>query len=121
MTSVSDRQQEAWQHVTGVFDLILERVRPGVSARELFQEVDERLNAVGIGKFNHHLGHGIGLFPHEAPHLNPRWDDSFEEGDVFTVEPGLYDPELQAGLRIENNYVVTADGVELLTDFSTQY
>jgi Xaa-Pro aminopeptidase len=58
------------------------------------------------------------LFPHEAPHLNPHWDDYFEEGDVFAAEPGLYDPEqLRAGMRIENNYRVTNSGVELLTPF----
>ncbi len=69
------------------------------------------------GKFNHHLGHGIGLFPHEGPHLNPHWDDTFVEGDVFACEPGLYAPELHAGLRIENDYLVTASGVELLSPF----
>jgi len=70
------------------------------------------------GGFSHHLGHGIGLYPHEAPHLNPNWDDRFEEGDVFTVEPGLYSDELRGGIRLENNYRVTAGGVELLTEFS---
>ena len=70
-----------------------------------------------MGIFNHHLGHGIGLFPHEAPHLNPNWDDTFQEGETFTAEPGLYAPELRAGMRIENNYLVTHDGVECLTDF----
>jgi Xaa-Pro aminopeptidase len=67
--------------------------------------------------FNHHLGHGIGLFPHEAPHLNPHWDDTLEVGEVFAAEPGLYAPELKAGMRIENDYLVTATGVELLSDF----
>ena len=65
------------------------------------------------------LGHGIGLFPHEAPHLNPNWDDVFEVGDVFAVEPAVYaDDELQAGIRLENNYLVTESGVELLSDFA---
>ena len=36
---------------------------------------------------------------------------------MFTVEPGLYDERLRAGIRIEHNYLVTGDGVELLTDF----
>ena len=39
------------------------------------------------------------------------------EGEVFTVEPGLYAPELRAGMRIENQYLVTKDGVENLTPF----
>jgi Xaa-Pro dipeptidase len=71
----------------------------------------------GNGSFSHHLGHGIGLFPHEGPHLNPNWDDTFEVGDVFTAEPGLYTPELRAGIRLEQDYLVTENGVELLSDF----
>ena len=38
-------------------------------------------------------------------------------GMVFTVEPGLYAPELKAGIRLENDYLVTENGVELLSDF----
>jgi Xaa-Pro dipeptidase len=75
------------------------------------------LNDAPLGVFNHHLGHGIGLFPHEAPHLNPNWNDTFEVGDVFTCEPGLYDPILREGMRIENDYLVTESGVENLSDF----
>lgn len=69
--------------------------------------------------FPHHLGHGIGLCPHEAPRLNPHWDDTFEVGDTFTAEPGLYHPSLKAGLRIEENFLVTENGVEKLSNFST--
>ena len=44
----------------------------------------------------------------------------YQAGDVLAVEPGLYAPELKAGLRIEHNYQVTRDGVDLLTDFSVE-
>ncbi|MCO6455042.1 MAG: aminopeptidase P family protein [Pirellulaceae bacterium] len=117
VTSADHRQLEAWSLVTAVFGLVEREVRPGKSARELFQQAQMLLDTAKTGRFDHHLGHGLGLFPHEAPHLNPHWDDRFEQGDVFTVEPGLYAPELRAGMRIENNYRVTEDGVELLTDF----
>ena len=70
-------------------------------------------------RFFHHLGHGIGLFPHEAPRLNPNWDDVFEVGDVFTVEPGLYGEDLNAGIRIEHNYLVTEGGLERLSQYPT--
>ena len=117
VTQPTDEQLCAWEHVTAIFDMVEREVRPGVSARGLFEAAQTRLAEAPCGIFNHHLGHGIGLFPHEAPHLNPHWDDTFAEGDVFTVEPGLYDPKLQAGMRIENDYRVTADGVECLTPF----
>lgn len=117
VTDVSDQQHQAWELVTQVLAHVGRTVKPGKSCRELFNEAQAILDRAPVGVFNHHLGHGIGLFPHEAPHLNPNWDDVFEVGDVFTAEPGLYAPELKAGMRIENDYLVTETGVELLTPF----
>lgn len=116
VTKPSSEQLEAWSRIQGVFRLVETTVKPGVSARKLFEQAQSMLDEAPLGLFNHHLGHGFGLFPHEAPHLNPNWDDAFEAGDVFTVEPGLYAAELRAGLRLEQNYLVTQQGVELLTD-----
>ncbi len=120
VTQPADAQWEAWNHIMQVFAHVERTARPGTSARELFHEAEAILKQAPVGVFNHHLGHGIGLYPHEAPHLNPRWDDVLEPGDVFTVEPGLYAPELRAGIRIENNYLVTGGGIELLSDFPMQ-
>jgi Xaa-Pro aminopeptidase len=120
VTEASDVQQEAWGYIMKVFAHVEATVKPGKNAQTLFHEAQAILDKAPIGVFNHHLGHGIGLFPHEAPHLNPNWNDVFEEGDVFTAEPGLYAPELRAGMRIENDYVVTSDGVELLTPFALE-
>jgi len=117
VTEPTQEQLTAWSHIIQVFQHVEATVKPGKSARELFHEVQALLDQAPLGVFNHHLGHGIGLFPHEAPHLNPHWDDYFEVGDVFTVEPGLYAPELKAGMRLENDYLVTDTGVELLSDF----
>lgn len=112
-------QQEAHAVVVEVLATVERLVRPGVSCREVFAEAKSLLDAHLPGAFFHHLGHGIGLYPHEAPHLNPAWEDVFEEGDVFTAEPGLYHPSLRAGLRIEEDYLVTAEGVQKLTSFPT--
>ena len=59
----------------------------------------------------------MGLAPHEGPHLNPRWDDDLAEGDFIAVEPGVYSENLRAGVRLEQNYLITADGAKLLTDW----
>jgi Xaa-Pro aminopeptidase len=113
----TDEQLAAWEHILPVFDMVEREVKPGKRCRELFQQAYDWLNQKKPWEFEHHLGHGIGLFPHEAPHLNPCWDDVFQEGEVFAVEPGLYGAALRAGIRLENNYLVTATGVELLTPF----
>jgi Xaa-Pro aminopeptidase len=113
----TDVQHRTWEAIAAVFPVIERTVKPGVSCKAVFEQVQRQLDEFLPGSFNHHLGHGVGLFPHEAPHLNPRWDDTFETGDVIAVEPGLYSPELRAGIRLENNYRVTENGVELLTDF----
>jgi len=113
----TDAQQLAWQRICEVFPLVESTVRPGASCRKLFEEVQALLEKSKPWVFNHHLGHGVGLRPHEGPHLNPHWDDTFEEGDFFTAEPGLYHEELRHGIRLEENYVVTVDGVERLTDY----
>ncbi|HWL07532.1 MAG TPA: Xaa-Pro peptidase family protein [Planctomicrobium sp.] len=113
--SPTDQQLRAWSAIVQVLDFVEGTVRPGVSACELYRQAREILDEVIPGTFFHHLGHGIGLFPHEAPHLNDYWDDDFQEGDVFTAEPGLYAPELHTGIRLEQAYVVTAEGIRRLT------
>lgn len=113
----SNEQQCAWHTVAQVFELIEESVRPGVSCRRIFEEVHTFLGQSAPCVFDHHLGHGLGLAPHESPHINPCWDDYFEEGDLIAVEPGLYDRTLRAGVRLEQNYRVGAGSVELVSDW----
>jgi Xaa-Pro aminopeptidase len=114
----TDEQHTAWTHIMKVFQHVEATAKPGKNCKQLFDEAQAILKESPFGVFNHHLGHGIGLFPHEAPHLNPHWNDTFEVGDVFTAEPGLYDEKiLRAGMRLENDYVVTEKGVENLCPF----
>jgi Xaa-Pro dipeptidase len=116
----TDEQSRAWAGIAAVLEMVEKTVKPGVSCRTLFESAQAMLDDYCSGAFFHHLGHGFGLFPHEAPHLNPHWNDTFEKGDCFTAEPGLYTDELKAGIRLEQNYRVTGDGVERLTNFSLE-
>ncbi len=113
-------QTAAYERIMRAMRYVEETVRPGVSCKDVYQEVFAMLDGFRGWRFHHHLGHGIGLSAHEAPRLNPNWDDTFQIDDVITAEPGLYGEELRAGIRIENNYLVTPDGVELLSHFPTE-
>ncbi len=113
----TDAQHAAWERVTGALALVERIGRPGLRCRDLYDEVFAWLAEARVGSWSSHLGHGIGLSVHEAPRLNPNWDDVLEEGEVIAVEPALYAPELACGMRIENDYLVTATGLELLSPF----
>jgi len=110
-------QQLAWEAVVHIFELFTSLARPGVRCYDIFQAVQRELGQFSPWIFDHHLGHGVGLAPQEGPHLNPHWDDILSEGQYLAVEPGLYHEELRTGIRLEQNYLVTAQGVTLLTDW----
>lgn len=113
----TDEQLRAWETVVEALGRVERMVRPGVKCAEVYREIKAFLDGYAPDSFFHHLGHGVGLRAHEGPRLNPHYDDTFAEGDVFAAEPGLYSPALRAGIRLEHNYLCTADGVEKLTPF----
>jgi Xaa-Pro aminopeptidase len=118
----SDLQHRAWEIVLAAVSLAEGMIRPGVRARDVYWEVKNFLDSHEITQksFWHHAGHGIGIHGHEAPRIIPGTDDIFEEGDVITIEPGVYDASLQGGIRLEDNYVVRQNGLENLFDYPRQ-
>lgn len=110
-------QRKAHARILEAFEQIEDRLAPDLSCRGLFYEIDRMLNGWNGLAFTHHLGHGIGLDAHEVPRLNPEWDDVLQVGDVVAVEPALYDDELRAGIRLEQNYLITESGAERLSSF----
>lgn len=90
-------------------------VRPGVAAGEIDRAARSTLEAAGYGEyFTHRTGHGLGLEGHEAPWIMSGDQTVLEEGNVFSIEPGVY-LEGQFGVRIEDIVAVTADGARDLT------
>lgn len=116
----TDLQQSVYDHIAAILKSVPDMVRPGLDCREFFRELDAKLREhphlaqVGL---THHGGHGIGLRAHEGPDIGPERLGTFEVGNVFTVEPGAYTSELKAGIRLENNFLLTETGVENLSEF----
>lgn len=112
-------RQQALAHalVVETLDALEASIRPGSSCRAAYATAFDRLDGRHGWRFPHHLGHGVGLAAHEAPRLNPNWDDEFRVGDVFTLEPGLYGDGLNAGVRIEEEYRMTEQGPQRLSSF----
>ena len=110
-------QEKAHALVCDAMAYVESTAAPGVKCRDLFDHVHGMLDGQHGWRFFHHLGHGVGLAPHEAPRLNPNWDDTLAVGDVFTVEPGIYADDLRGGIRLEHDFLVTDGGVERLSQF----
>jgi Xaa-Pro aminopeptidase len=119
-----------WHRLTkSALDLAHAQVGPGASGRAIHEAVCDHYEAAGFPTqrtkepgtaldrgFFHGLGHGVGLEVHEAPSLGLTSGDELVAGDVVTLEPGLYRPDL-GGVRLEDLVLVTEDGAENLTAF----
>ncbi|MGB0714438.1 MAG: M24 family metallopeptidase [Phycisphaerae bacterium] len=68
-------------------------------------------------RFNHGLGHGLGLDVHESPRISWQSDDPLHAGEVVTIEPGIYLPGV-GGVRIEDDVLVTRTGCRVLSKLS---
>jgi Xaa-Pro aminopeptidase len=100
-----------------VYDSALDSIRPGASMAELDRSVRDGIAAMGYaGQPTHPICHGVGARAHEPPYPHQAGGGAFEEGMVLAVEPGAYWPG-GGGLRVEDNFLVTADGVEKLSSF----
>lgn len=90
-------------------------VRPGAVCRELDRLARSVIENAGFAEyFGHGLGHGVGVEVHEAPRLGKEEERRLVAGNMVTVEPGIYLPEV-GGVRLEDLLAVTEDGAETLT------
>lgn len=106
-----------YEAVYGANKAAREFARAGLSCEAVDRVAREVIEAAGLGEyFIHRLGHGLGLSVHELPNIVAGNPQILEPGMVFTIEPGVYIPGL-GGVRIEDNVVVTEDGIDVLTSY----
>ena len=105
----------AWEVLRQANEQVEQMLRPGVTGVEAHNLAEKVLADGGFGgKMGHGLGHGVGLVCHELPTLNTRNDTPLVEGNVVTVEPGIYLPG-EFGMRLEDCGVITANGYEVFS------
>lgn len=105
--------QHAYDAVQKAYHAAKALAKPGIAVIELYESAVAALKEEGLDQFfNHGLGHGVGLEIHEAPSLKKNSHNVFlEEGDVITIEPGVYLPGI-GGIRYENTLFIGKEKAE---------
>jgi len=108
---------ELEEQLLGVYGRALERCAPGTAMADFDRSVREDIDRMGYpGQPSHPVCHGVGARAHEPPYPHQAGGGMFQEGMVLAVEPGVY-WDGGGGLRVEDNFLVTADGLEKLSAF----
>jgi Xaa-Pro aminopeptidase len=104
--------REAYDVVLSAQQAGLDMIRAGLSGVDVDAAARDVIEGSDFaGAFGHGLGHGLGLDVHEVPRLSTESSDTLATGNVVTVEPGVYLPG-RFGIRIEDDVIVTGDGLE---------
>ncbi len=121
----SERQKEVYNAVLRVNERVIKTIKPGLEYKELNKMATEWIaeeciklglikNKEEVSKYYwHSIGHSLGLDTHDIS--NKDRNTIFKEGMVWTVEPGIYIEEESIGIRIEDDVLITSNGVEVLT------
>ncbi len=112
--------EDIYAQVMDAFDVAIEAYRPGMATKDMQLAVMDYFEGKGHATqrsqpgtnagYTHSLGHGIGLNIHERPGIGHLSSDTFQPGNVITIEPGLYYPERELGVRIEDSLYIDAAG-----------
>lgn len=114
----SEKQKEIYHTVLESNQAGINAVKAGEPLKKFDIAARDVIENAGYGDFFHNrVGHGLGIEVHEAPSVHKKNEDIAGTGLFFTIEPGIYLPEL-GGVRIEDEVYINEDGeAEVLTSF----
>ncbi len=114
----TDHQDKMWQIVTDCVQIMVEEEKPGVICADIAQKVHQYQVDNGMQAYIYHRpGHGTGqhIEGHQAPYFALGDQTPLEPGMMFSVEPGLYDPEKGVGINPSDNLLITDNGAVLMS------
>lgn len=111
------RPREIWQNLVECKYMLLERMKPGASTREIYEAFITKFSELGLPAIDF-VGHGIGVHLHEEPYLGKYGDAELEAGMVLGIEPLVYGRGMGFGLQNKDMVTVTEAECELLSDYA---
>ena len=117
----TEEQIKIYNTVREANERAIQTVKTGTKLQMIDKVARLFIEEQGYGKyFTHRIGHGLGLDVHEYPSIHSNNEELIQEGLLFTIEPGIYVPEI-GGVRIEDDIYITSDGkVEVLSSFTKE-
>lgn len=109
---IEEHEKEIYNLVLKAQNKALKNMRIGMKCSDIDAIARKVISDAGYGEnFGHSLGHSVGIEIHEAPNFSSKSQDVFQNGNVITVEPGIY-IDNRFGVRIED--IVAAQDGEII-------
>lgn len=115
---VSERHKEIYQIVRNANLRGIAMAKPGKRMCDVDLACRKYIEEKGFGKyFTHRTGHSAGIEDHEVGDVSSVNEEIIEVGQCFSVEPGIYIPEENIGVRVEDLVLITEDGCMVLNHY----
>lgn len=116
----SNRQQQVYGVVKSALEYGTSLLKPGLRANDLDAKLRTFISDQGYPIYPHHSGHSVGVHTHENPRITPYDTTPLLAGMVVMLEPGIYFPS-EFGVRLEDAFLITETGAEVLTQAPKPY
>ena len=116
---VSERHKEIYQIVRDANLKGIAMAKPGNRMCDVDLACRNYIEEKGYGQyFTHRTGHSAGIEDHEVGDVSSVNEEIIEVGQCFSVEPGIYIPEENIGVRVEDLVIITEDGCKILNHYT---